>query len=59
MENNQIKLLLELAKELKAKQKNQTKEDALKRLQAAGILNKKGDFSKNYPELRKFTNSKK
>lgn len=54
METNQIKLLEELAVELKAKKKNQTKAEAIKSLQGAGILNKKGEFSKNYPELRRF-----
>ncbi len=55
METNQIKLLMQLAKELKAKSKTKTKEESLKTLQDAGILDKSGRYSKNYPELRKLT----
>jgi hypothetical protein len=58
METNQIKLLMQLAKELKAKSKTKTKEESLKTLQDAGILDKSGRYSKNYPELRKLANSK-
>jgi hypothetical protein len=51
METNQIKLLKNLAKKIKAEQSS--KEDALKTLQSAKILDKKGNFTKNYSNLRR------
>lgn len=58
MENNQVKLLLELAEELKTRKKNQSKEDAIKTLVSAKILTKSGKFTKHYSELEKVFVSK-
>lgn len=48
MSNKEIKQLIDLAKELK---KNVTKEIALDSFVSAGIMNKKGEFTKPYKSL--------
>ena len=51
MESNQIKLLSALAKKLKGE--NKDKEKAIASLQSAKILDRKGDFTKQYSNLEK------
>ncbi|NCX95404.1 MAG: hypothetical protein EBX41_03150 [Chitinophagia bacterium] len=48
---DQIKLLHELADKLNAQKR--TKEQALNSLVSAGILTKKGNYTKHYPESKK------
>ena len=49
MYSNQIKLLADLAKNIKNEPKN--KEEAISFLQSAKILDSKENYSKNYPTL--------
>ena len=51
MESNQIKLLSALAKKLKGE--NKDKEKAIASLQSAKILDRKGDFTKQYSNVEK------
>ena len=57
MYSEQIKLLFALAK----KQKNQkrSKEEIMKTFVDAGILTKSGNYTKNYPELRRLQKQQK
>ncbi len=50
---DQIKLLNNLAKKIKAERNSRTKAQALETLVSAGILTKSGSFSANYPNLGK------
>jgi predicted transcriptional regulator len=56
METDQIKLLKELAERLNARKL--TKKEALASLHSAGILTKKGEFTKHYPNLRDYYRNK-
>jgi hypothetical protein len=57
MENSkQAKLILALAKRLRAQKR--TKEEAIASLVSSGILDKDHKFSKNYPTIRKLSESK-
>lgn len=56
-ETDDIKLLKSLAEEIKAEER--TKDEALASLQGAGILTKKGNFTKNFKELKKVAVSSK
>ncbi len=52
MSDKDVKRLINLVKdELK---RETTKEEALQSLVSAGILNKKGKYTKNYPNLARF-----
>ena len=51
MEANQIKLLESLAKKIKSQSRD--KSAAIASLHAAKILTKNGEFSKNYPNLKR------
>lgn len=51
MEKNQVKLLNDLAKKIKAEKRN--KEESLAALVAAKILTKKGNFTQHYSTLKK------
>lgn len=51
MKDNQTTLLLKLAKELKKREFS--KEVTMASLHAAGILTKKGNFTKKFPHLKR------
>ncbi|HRE40831.1 MAG TPA: hypothetical protein PLG90_05825 [Ignavibacteria bacterium] len=51
MENEQKELLTKLANKLKSQKR--TKKEALKTLQSAKILDKKGNLTNHYKNLRK------
>ncbi len=51
METNQLKLLAQLAKQIKTEEKDKTK--IITTLQHAGILTKQGNFTVNYKLLNK------
>lgn len=55
MEKSQTTLLLELAKKLQ--KENSSKEKALETLNAAGILDKDGNFTKNFSNLARVQKS--
>ena len=57
MQLDHTQQILKFAKdEFKRLKKNpRTKEESIAILHQAGILTKKGNFTKNYPELRKFS----
>ncbi|SER97957.1 hypothetical protein [Pedobacter rhizosphaerae] len=56
MSNKDSQKLIDLAK--KERGMNSSKEEAMARLVNAGIFNKKGDYSKNYPTLASFSKEK-
>jgi hypothetical protein len=51
MEANQLKLLMRLAKKIKAQKR--TKAKAITSLHSAGILTKTGNFTSHYSNLKK------
>jgi hypothetical protein len=53
MSNKDIQNLIKLANA--TRKTTSSKEDALDRLVDAGILDKKGQYTKNYPELAAFS----
>lgn len=57
MSNKDIQRLIDLAKE--GIKKETTKEEALDSLVSAGILNKRGNYTKNYPNLARFVKNSK
>ncbi len=57
MYSEQKKLLLALVK--KQKSEKRSKEEILKTFVEAGILTKSGNYTKNYPELRRLQKQQK
>lgn len=55
METEQLKLLNKLAKDIEARQRTMPKEDRLKRLQNAIILDRNGNFTKQYKHLEGYS----
>ncbi|WP_294248011.1 hypothetical protein [uncultured Chryseobacterium sp.] len=56
MENDQVKLLKDLAKSIKAEKKDRAK--VIKSLQSAKILTKKENFTAAYSNLRRVVTNK-
>lgn len=52
MSDKDFAKLIEIAKESIQASKNMSKKEAIDSLNRAGILTKKGEFTKNYPALR-------
>jgi hypothetical protein len=52
MREDDIQNLLEIAKNLNEKAKSMTKSEAIELLNRAGIVTKKGEFTRNYKELK-------
>lgn len=55
MSDKDIDILMELVKARLEKVKTMSKKEAIASLNAAGILTKKGKFTKNYAELEELT----
>ena len=58
MSDKDFEKLLEIAKESIVESKNMTKKEAIATLNRAGIVTKKGEFTKNYRELKIYSKKK-
>lgn len=55
MENKDIEKLLEIAKDLNERVKTMNRKEAIEYLNRAGIVTKKGDFTRHYKELKAYS----
>lgn len=55
MSDKDFAKLMEIAKERKEAVKTMTKKEAIESLNRAGIVTKKGEFTKNYKELKAYS----
>jgi TnpA family transposase len=58
MSDKDFSKLMEIAKERREVVKTMTKKEAIASLNRAGILTKKGEFTKHYPALKAYTKGK-
>jgi TnpA family transposase len=58
MSDSDFEKLMEIAKERLEIAKTMTRKEAIASLNRAGILTKKGEFTKNYKELKAFSKSR-
>lgn len=56
MSNKEMQKLIDLANN--TRKNNSSKQEAMDRLVSAGILNKKGNYTKNYPALASYSKKK-
>jgi len=58
MSDKEFAKLMEIAKKSIEEAKTMTKKEAIASLNRAGILTKKGEFTKNYPALKAYSKRK-
>lgn len=58
MSDKDFAKLMEIANERLEAAKNMSKKEAIASLNRAGILTKKGEFTKHYPALKAYTKGK-